>query len=266
MKAGLILCACAAVLLSCGSAGSGLLEFDAFAAGPADIAANQPLKFRNGRGYAITLERATLWMGALYLNRSRPSAGAQETSCIQPGIYMLEVREGLRVNLLDPNPQQFPRRGNGTEDPAVNGEIWLLGPNNDVNAQEDPTVIMEAAGVAEKDGVRWPFEARFTIGGNRAIPQRDPFRPGADPMCKQRIITGIAADFTPRDGGGLLVRADPRAWFRNVEFAELQADPEKPGQYRFLDRSEGQPNIALYEGLRANTGVYEFTWRSPGTP
>jgi hypothetical protein len=30
---------------------------------------------------------------------------------------------------------------------------------------------------------------------------------------------------------------------------------------RFEDRTSGQPNVNLYNGLRASTGVYSFEWR-----
>src|SRR5690606_20472138 len=69
-----LLAPCAACI---GTTGSDLVTFEAFAAGPAD-ANGQPLTFTNGRGWSITLTKAQLRIGAVYLNRSVPVSGGQE--------------------------------------------------------------------------------------------------------------------------------------------------------------------------------------------
>ena len=65
---------------------------------------------------------------------------------------------------------------------------------------------------------------------------------------------------TPTNGGSLVLRVDPRAWFANVELAELE--PVSPGSDLriFPDESTGQPATNLYGGLRAATGAYRFEW------
>jgi hypothetical protein len=252
---GLALCACN------GSTGGALVTFHAAAAGPADAVAGQPLVFTNAQGYEVRLERATLHIGAIYLNRSVPLSGAQAQSCILPGIYAGQVTSALDVDVLSPDPQPFPTDGEGTGDPALTGEVWLFG--SDVTATDDSTVLVRVAGTASKAGASLPFTGAFTIGQNRAIPVADPALPGASPLCKQRIVTPIPVDITLRQGGTLLVRIDPRAWFATVDFAELPADPDDPSRRKFLDRSEGQPDLAFYSGLRAAAGTYFFNWQSP---
>jgi hypothetical protein len=208
----------------------------------------------------VTLTRATLHIGAVYLNRSVPSSGAQETSCVLPGIYSGQVTSPIDVDVLSPVPQPFPADGEGTADEVLTGEVWLFG--SDINATSDPTVLATVEGTAVQGTTSLPFTGQFTIGQNRAVPVADPSLPGANPLCKQRIVTPVAVDLTLASGGTLTVRSDPRVWLANVDFAQLSPDPSNPAQRGFLDRSQGQPDVAFYSGLRA-TGAYAFHWQSP---
>lgn len=241
-----------------GTTGSDLVTFDAAAAGPEDAVAGAPFEFVSGRSYRVSLTRAKVHVGAVYLNRARPISGAQETSCVLPGIYVAEVTQGLDVDALSPDPQPFPVKGEGTADRAIVGEVWLT--SGDVNVEDDSTVVLDVAGTAEKDGRSYPFEGAITIGKNRAIPATDPALPGQHPICKERIVSPIDLDITPRDGGRLLLRVDPRAFFANVDFAKLDRISEDPPLYAFADEGAGQPNVSLYEGLHARHGAYLFSW------
>jgi hypothetical protein len=239
-----------------GSTGGELVEFDAFAAGPEGLVAGEPYVFENQRGYVVTLTKATLHVGAVYLNHSTPTSVAQDTSCYLPGIYVAEVPGGLDVDVLDPEPQAFPVRGAGTSERATTAEIWLTG--GPIDAEADPTVIARVEGVASKDGEELPFEGTITISDNRVDEPNDPALPGANPICKQRIVTPIAVDITPVDGGSLFVRVDPADWFQNVEFDLLEAEPS--GSFVFRDDSEDQPSRNFYSGVRANAGVYTLAF------
>jgi hypothetical protein len=241
-----------------GTTGGDLLEFDAFAAGPEDAAAGASYAFVSGRDYQVSLTRARLHVGAVYMNQSVPTSVASDTSCTLAGTYVAEVTEGLDIDVLSPDLQRFPARGTATTTQARAGEVWLTG--GDVDEESDPTVILDVAGTAEKDGASFPFEAALTIGQNRVIAPSDPAQPGARPICKQRIVTPIDLDITPSPGGRLVVRIDPRDWFGNVDFAGLEPDPDDPPLYRFSDDSTNPPSKNLYNGLRANAGVYSFHW------
>ena len=247
-------------LCACGGTGGALVTFHAAAAGPADAVAGRPLVFTNELGYQVTLTRARLHIGGLYLNRSVPAPGAQATSCILPGIYTGQVTSPLDVDVTSPVAQPFAADGEGTADPSQTGEVWLFG--SDVNATDDPTVIADVAGTAAQGATSIAFTGRFTIGQNRAVPPGNPALPGSSPLCKQRIITPIPVDFTLAQGGTLLLRVDPRAWFAKVDFSELQPDPSNPAQRKFLDRTQGQPDVAFYNGLHFAT-TYVFNWQSP---
>jgi hypothetical protein len=242
------------------STGGDMVTFHASAAGPVD--ATSPLPFLADNGYQITLTRARLHIGAIYLNESAPISVAQETSCTLPGLYVAEVTASLDVDLLSVSPMRFPELGRGNTHHAVVGEVWLSG--GDVNASNDTTVILDIAGTASKDGADYPFDGIVTIGSNRAIPVKDPALPGSNPICKQRIVSPIPTDITLADGGELLLRIDPRAFFDNVDFSSLERVQESPPLYRFADRTDGQPNVNLYKGLRSRLGVYTFSWRDIG--
>ena len=248
------------VLASCvGSTGSSIVSFQVQAAGPADAVDGQPLAFDTGRGWHVALTKATLHVGAVYLDESVPVSGAQDTSCILEGIYSGQETSALDVDVLSPAPQAFPAPGNGTADRAVTGEVWLTG--GDVNASDDATVIVAVEGTASQGGTSYPFTAQVTIGSNRAVAATNAALPGANPICKQRIVAPIPVDVVPASGGTLLVRVDPRAWFTDVDFSQMQQTSADPPAYVIPDDDTTQPGSALFDGVHASTGVYAFGWQ-----
>lgn len=246
------------VLSACiGTTGSELVTFPAFAAGPAD-ANGQPLTFTNGRGWNVTLTKAQLHIGAVYLNRSVPVSGGQERECFLPGVYVAEVLRGVDIDALSPSMTPFPGRGNGTEDRAVTGEVWLTGQR--IDSLDDRTTIADVAGTATNGVISMRFEGTITIGNNRTSGSTDPARPGAKPLCSLRIVTPIPVDITPRGTGALLVRVDPREWFGNVDFGELEVMAETDLR-RFSDDESNQAARNLFIGVRsASSGAYRFEW------
>lgn len=236
----------ALLLVSCvDSTGGQLVRFEAVARG------DGVASFTTPKGYEVTLTRARVAVGAVYLNQSAPGSYQTETACVLPGIYSGEVRGGLVIDALSTEAKKFPVEGVGTSFAAETAEVWLT--SGDVNATEDRTVVLDVAGTARKGADTFPFEGRVTIGSNRAIPPRDPALPGSNPICKQRIVSPIPAAVTLREGAKLRVTVKPQAFFSNVEFSELKNDN---GVFRFADSSEGQPSTALYQGLRAAKGTW----------
>ncbi|MBI5532150.1 MAG: hypothetical protein HY898_05525 [Deltaproteobacteria bacterium] len=257
-----LLAAFSSLLPACSGATEGrLVTFSAAAAGPADAVQGQPYELTSGRGYHVVLTRARLHIGAAYLNQSAPSAAAPSQPCELPGAYVAQILTGVDVDVLSPLPQPFGSPGSGIASHAVAAEIVLTG--GDLNAIDDPTIILDVAGTASKQGTYYPFDGIVTIGRNRLQPSTDPAAPGAEPPCRRRIAAPVAVDITPADGGRLVVRVDPRGWFANVDFAQLRKVSDKPPQYRFDDNSETQPNLNLYTGLTSRDGVYGFTWEGP---
>jgi len=239
-----------------GTTGSGLVTFTAMAGGPVD-ATGGPLSFDTAIGFHVTLSRAQLRIGAVYLNASVPISGAGATSCVLPGIYVAEAFGPVTVNLLSPVLEPFPAQGEGTMSETRTAEVWLTG--GDVNATVDPTVILDVAGTATRAGNVYPFQGTVTISKNRAVTVVNPALPGSNPICKQRIVTPIAVDITPTNGGVLSLRADPRGMFQTVDFSTLSPAGGSGSTFVIPDTSAGAGG-SLFKGLISNAGVYQFSW------
>jgi hypothetical protein len=237
-----------------GTTGSNLVSFRAMVGGAAD--ATVPLSFDTSAGYHVSLTRAQLLIGALYLNQSTVNPGAGPAPCILPGIYVAEAFGPVTVDLLSPVLRTFPTLGEGTETPAKTAEVWLTG--GDINAKTDPTVIFDAAGTAMKGGTAYPFQATLTISDNWAIPVSSPGLPGANPICKERIATPIKVDLTPTNGGLLTLRIHPSGMFQRVDFATLS--PATGSSTLAIPDAALGAGFELHKGLLLNSGVYEFSW------
>jgi hypothetical protein len=247
-----------------GTTGGDVVDFPVAAAGAADATAGKPYELVNDRGWHVVLTKATLHVGALYLDQSLPVSGAQNTSCILPGIYVAQLTTGMDVDLLSPAPQRFAALAHGTTLPALVGQVWLTG--GPIDSAIDATPILHIEGTADRNGDVRPFVGQITISSNRQ--QQGTANAGADPTCKQRIVTPIPTpDVTIQHQGGLLLRIDPRILFVNVEFGGLgkfssgygfsdtpsEADPMSPLYY-------SQPSANLYQNLHSAGSLYRFSW------
>ena len=250
------------VLLSVGcvgQTGGETVDFAVAAAGPTDAIAGQPLSFTSG-GFDVVLTRATLHIGAVYLDQAGPVSGAQATDCYLTGTYVGQETSPIDVNLLDPTPQPFPALAVGITEPrALVEQVWLTG--TDINASADPTPILTIEGTATEGAAAFPFTGTVTIGSNHA--PSSSASAGGDSICKQRIVSPIQQPLTIEKTGGLLLRIDPRPFFVDVEFNKLPADPSTGG-YAFSDDPNDSAAYAptgqnLYMNLRS-TAPYQFSW------
>jgi hypothetical protein len=254
----------ALLFVSCvGTTGGEVIAFNAAASGPEDAQAGRPLAFVTDLGWNVTLTTATLHVGAVYLNRSMPVSGVQNTSCILSDTYLGQVTTGFDVDLLSPERQPFPTLGEGaTAPPAIVAQVWLTGGR--IDRQDDVTPILQIAGVAEKEGDLKPFSGTITIGSNRVQTGADAAQVGADPICKKRIVTPIQVFLQLQSTGSLLLRIDPRLLFTNVDFSALPALGDGFGFTDDVTRKD-QPSVNLYNNLRA-AGVpgyarlYDLEW------
>ncbi len=247
-----------------GTTGSDLVTFKAAAAGPSAVTGHT-YTFHTARGYTVTLTTATIHLGGVYLNIAKPLSGAQSTDCINPGLYVAEVTAGLDVDTLNPTPQPFATKGEGTETLAVDAEVWLT--HGEVNDVDDATPMVTLAGqaTADADGKVYPFTGSITIGDDKLAPITDVSQPSLHPICKERIVSGIDVAITPTTGGSLLLRVDPAGWFTNVNFSQLTASKIGTG-YAFDDTLNDQPDKNVYLGFHANSGVYDFEWVDSPNP
>lgn len=239
--------------------GGELVSFHAQASGDPDVVAGGPLTFSTPKGFDVTLTRARLTVGALYLNQQNPQNYTLEQSCVQEGIYTGEVRGQVVIDALSPAPQPFAVAGNGTNAQTRAAELWLTG--GELLADVDKTVVLDVAGSATGAAGTFPFEASFTISQNRVIPPRNPALPGSNPLCQQRIVSPIAFETRLAEGATVSLVVDPRAWFVAVDFAELTKVSDQPLLYRFTDDSDSslQPDKALFNALRSAVGPYRLT-------
>ena len=249
-----------------GTTGGGLVSFPAYASGPQGI--NRSESFHLGSGFDVALATAKMHIGAIYVNTAPPSTGSQNSSCVNPGQYVAEVASAVDVDLLSDAPQPFSASGDGTADVAESAELWLTG--GDINSSADSTVIVSLQGIATRNGNSYPFRATVTISNNRAIPVSNPALPGQNPICRQRIVSGIPVNLRVFEGGTLRLRIDPRGWFNNVDFSKLDPDTQNPSGFLIPDsNSSGTAGEVagrgLFTGIRtgvlpSGASVYSITF------
>lgn len=252
-----LFCALAAApALACvGTTGGAIVDFPAAAAGPTNV--TSPLSFTNDRGFTVVLSKATLHVGAVYLDQAQPVSGEQNTGCVLPGTYVAQETTGLDVDLLSPTPQRFLALAHGTTVQALTGQVWLTG--GEIDSVADTTPILQIQGTATMGSTTWPFSGKITIGSNRQ--SQGTSVAGAAPICKQRIVSPISVSLDIQSTGGLLLRIDPQALFVNVDFSQLE---KFSSTYGFSDDPTSakytQPSVNLYENLRSAGALYTFTW------
>lgn len=280
----LLVGAVAAVAGCNGTTGSGLVSFSARAGGPEGVIAGAPFSFTSGSGYAVALTEARFHIGAVYFNQSVPSSGGPAEPCILPGVYVDQVFGacggsscGVDLDLLSPEMVPFPTPGEGTLNQAVTAEVWLTG--GDINATDDETPILQVAGTATKGGDSWPFTGLVTIGANHTTTTQNPAMPGANPICRQRIVSPISlanpaansAGVTIDNGGTLTIRVDPTHLFDSVNFAALA--PTGSATTLTIPNDSSLVGEELFDGVRSTVSapragsedlrVYKFDVSNP---
>ena len=253
----------AVAVVGCGPSETGgqLVTFQAFASGVPD--ANGSLDFDTGAGFHVRLTEAGMHIGAVYFRLGQANPGSANASCVGDTTYGLQVPGPVDVDVLSRERQPFSVPGNATTDLDQSAEIWLVGGN--INTVAGSTVIASVAGVATKQGATFPFQGSITIGQNRLIPPANPAAPGANPICKQRIVAPIPLQIRPTVGGALLLQIDPRPWLENLEFSALLPGGDG-ATLEIRDVSTGSgADVAesrdFFNGVTgASAQVYAFSW------
>jgi hypothetical protein len=258
-------------LVACGPSDTGgqLVTFPAFASGIAE--ANGSLDFDTGAGFHVHLTAASMHIGAVYFKLGQANPGSANASCVGDTTYGLQVPGPIDVDVLSSERQPFSVPGNATTDLDQSAEIWLVyGDINQVTTTTptgDPPIIVTVSGIATQQAATFPFQGSITIGANRLIPPSNPAEPGANPICKQRIVSPIPLQIRPTVGGALLLQIDARPWFDDLDFSALL--PGSDGvTLEIRDVSTGSgPDVAesrdFFNGVTgASAEVYAFSWLS----
>jgi hypothetical protein len=243
--------------LSCvGSTGGQLLEFTAAGAGT-ELSSAFTVQAAGGP-YRVSLTRAVLKIEALYFTRVSTSGTERDTACYTAdSAVVAEVRADLTLDALNPARQPFPEIGRGLSDRVRAADLWLgRGDISALTAESRTQAVVSVEGLAESAAGQFPFEGKITIDANRLKTPESTARPGSNPICQQRIIDAVQADFVLSSNATVTLRVDARRWFDDVDFRLLEKQANAP--YRFADSAMSQPSIQLFNNVRKNRGVYTF--------
>ena len=265
-------------LFSCGTTGSERFSFPA-SAGGAEGAGRAP--FTNALGWTITLTRAEVSIGPIYLNVIAPlndqtqssllriRAAYGDTDHLGGGREVGEVLGRLTFDALSPTLVPFSTSGTVTQEEVRTAEVWLYPPPGVAYETVNITApSLEVAGEATRAGETVRFRGSLVLIEAWAS-DAQPGERSAQPITDLRKVRGIPASFFPNAGGSLEIRFDPRPLFRGADFANLTTNPTDSDGTKVLVQSKtgtvttDQVMRNLFQGLRASTGTYAVRW-TPG--
>lgn len=279
-------------LFSCGTTGSERFSFPA-SAGGAEGAGRAP--FTNALGWTITLTRAEVSIGPIYLNviaplndqtqSSRAGSHGRTPSLTTPAGSLLRIRAAygdtdhlgggrevgevlgrLTFDALSPTLVPFTTSGTVTQEEVRTAEVWLYPPPGVAYETVNITApSLEVAGEATRAGETVRFRGSLILNEAWAS-DAQPGERSAQPITDLRKVRGIPASFFPNAGGSLEIRFDPRPLFRGADFANLTTNPTDGDGTKVLVQSKtgtvttDQVMRNLFQGLRASTGTYSVRW------
>jgi hypothetical protein len=266
--------------VGCGATGSKRFAFEARVAGAprADGKASGPLTFDNATGWTITLTKANVTLGPVYLNVIAPlrtasnglpllkRAYASGESHLDPGRVVGEVLGQVTFDALSPTEVSITPPGTIVDEEVRTLDLWFYPPPGVApETVKIGTVALDVAGEATKgtDDVRFRGSLVFD---DAWLPNAQAGQTGVETITSLRQVRGIPADFVPTEGGHLTLRLDVRACFRGADFSNLSANPQDADGTRILVQSKSgttttdQVMTNLYQGLHASTGTYAAQW------
>lgn len=260
-----------------GSTGSKRFAFDARIGGVTDRAT-----FTNEIGWTITLSKARVTLGPVYLNVVAPlrdstqslrelfvkTAWAHGEGHLDEGRVVGEVLGQVTFDALSSSLTAFPVRGSMTQDDVRTAEIWFY-PEPGVSAETTKiaTIALDVAGTAVRDATTVPFRGQLILNDAWQPDQVDGTR-GTTSITALRQVRGIPSSFVPDEGGELEIRVDVARLFRGANFASLEQNPTDPDGTKVLVQSKSgalatdQVMTNLYQGLHDATGTYAVRWIS----
>ncbi len=257
----------------------------------------EPFTFTNDKGWRITLTKATVTVGPIYMNviapvheesslrrgqRPSPSrfavfghglvrpALAAQTAYLTDGRYVGEVLSQVTFDALSPDLVTVPAQGTLTEELVRSTEVWLYPPPHvSPDAVNIDSPALDVAGEAiggSGDTIR--FRGELVLNGAWMTDATDNSR-SATPIAETRKVRGIPSSFLPLDGGHLEIRFDVRALFRGADFTNLAPNPADADGTKILVQSKSgkvttdQVMRTIHQAMRASTGTYLVRWDQP---
>ncbi|MEZ4252116.1 MAG: hypothetical protein R3B99_28210 [Polyangiales bacterium] len=166
--------------------------------------------FETRDGWTVTLDRADLAFGPLYLCTAANAGDLCETA-------QAEMLDGVVLDLLDDEPREIGRLiGLGgvvrsvMHDYGLTWDLTGMAPRTHVDdaSMGDHSFVVE--GVAERGDERVVFHGAVAV---------EPIRPGS--LVVRRTLSGTEIT-NLADEGTLVVAIDPRRWLDQVRFDELE--------------------------------------------
>ncbi len=248
------------VVACSGSTGGQAFTFHAAARG-ASGAADGAYVFMTPSGWRVTLTRARLRVGPIYVNHAVPVSQGRATGGYSSGRYTGQVLAQVTVDTLSAAPTAFAVDGEGVAADAQTGEVWLL-----PDSADDRAPVLDLEGTASRNGVSVPFAGALAIDASWLAPA-SAATPGESPLLALRQVTDIPTAFSPKPGGTLVVRVEPARWFDAVsDFSTLTGNgADAAGRFGLGAQglASDATTVAIFRGLHAHEGVYSFEWQAP---
>jgi hypothetical protein len=269
-----------------GNTGSKRFDFDAQIGGAAS-APGGPLTFTNETGWTITLTKAKVTLGPVYLNVVPPlrdetqsvldplidlfvrRAWAAGEGHLGEGRVVGEVLGQVTFDALSPALVAFPVQGSLAQEEIRTTEVWFYPkPGVSPDATKIDTVALDVAGEAARAESRVRFRGALILN-DAWQPDQPAGTRGAQSIAQIRKVRGIPSTFFPAEGGHLEIRVDVAHLFRGADFSNLDANPADRDGTKLLVQSKAgkfttdQVMTNLYQGLRAVDGTYAVRWVGP---
>ncbi|HTV17791.1 MAG TPA: hypothetical protein VMG12_03950, partial [Polyangiaceae bacterium] len=166
-----------ALLVACGAdTGGSRFAFEARAGG-AVTATGAPLEFTNAAGWTITLTRADVTLGPLYLNVQPPLRLAStswldwlvppafaQPAHLDAGRVVGEVLGQVRFSALSAELVPFSVLGRLAQEEVRTAEVWFYpSPGSPAGANDIDNVALDVAGEASRDGTTYAFAGQLVL-------------------------------------------------------------------------------------------------------
>ena len=264
-----------------GGTGSQRFSFAARVRGTAPSTAGE-YRFVNEKGWHITLTRATVTLGPVYLNVIPPLRDAEASVwdlVIRPawahgemhlgaGRIVGEVLSQVTFDALSNESTPFPTNGTVTQEQVRTAEVWFFPePGTPADATKLATIALDIAGSAQRDGELVKFRGLLKLDDSWTSDQNAGSR-GNQSITDIRKVRGIGADLFPSEGGVLELGFDVRRLLRGADFASLSGNKSDADGTKVLTPGKAGDQVMtnLYQGLHEVDQTYSVRWLLSDVP